>query len=251
MKKSFFDIIKKIDLFIILFLGLIGIACFSYIIYTTANIYAFDRAHRRALPVVDSSSSEVAQKTTLSYLTKIKDTYIFMLKAAGVSPSTQENITSSMSNSSYNKTSNTEEAVNFLFITPQEKSENLLFNTNTFIYKYTIGTENYRSDKQDRFDKNLYLVIENDTNKDGKLNSDDAAALYISSYNGSNLKCLSTNLLSYSRKYDYITFAEYGEEIVNFYSYNTANDTKILLKSVKQGSAGSEYVVKKELNDLY
>ena len=45
--------------------------------------------------------------------------------------------------------------------------------------------------------KNIYSVVQNDTNKDGFLNSEDKKELFVSEYDGSGLKSIMDNIEGY------------------------------------------------------
>jgi len=78
---------------------------------------------------------------------------------------------------------------NLLFVNKQTRDMRWLFNDNTqFITRIDMLSAPVRRGEDRRIDIILYLVVEKDTNGDGKLNSDDLADLAISLHDGSGYK---------------------------------------------------------------
>ena len=68
---------------------------------------------------------------------------------------------------------------------------------------------------------NIYAVIKEDTNRDKQLDSKDKIALYVSNYDGKNLKEISSSVyyLDCIDKNTFL-FAEYEDGKVTFYEYD-------------------------------
>lgn len=141
--------------------------------------------------------------------------------------------------------------VNFIFNKNGGESEIKLFPENVFVYQYiiarsplaisirreaylfdsypeddlTIDNIKKDTDKKDYCEKNIYFVIASDTNGDGVLNKDDDIALYLSDYDGANLKKLSSNMFMFKRLDNYsIIYSDCikaGETKIYSYDYKT------------------------------
>jgi len=86
-------------------------------------------------------------------------------------------------------------AVNLMFTKAGEKNK-VLFKNNVLIVGFSpvqLKETSYHS----VLSKNIYSVVQNDTNKNGFLNSDDQKELLVSEYDGSGLKSIMDNIEGY------------------------------------------------------
>ena len=86
-------------------------------------------------------------------------------------------------------------AVNLMFTKTGEKNK-VLFKNNGLIVGFS-PVQLKETSYQSVLSKNIYSVVQNDTNKDGFLNSDDQKELLVSEYDGSGLKSIMDNIEGY------------------------------------------------------
>ena len=82
---------------------------------------------------------------------------------------------------------------------------------------------------------NIYAVIEEDTNNDKQLDSNDKIALYVSDFDGKNLKAISSSIyyLDFVDR-DVFLFTEYNDGKVYYYEYDGKSKNKKLIKYVEK-----------------
>jgi hypothetical protein len=175
------------------------------------------------------------------YVRKIKGIHIFKILANTIN-SEYINKRSRIDNfSSSKRNSNRNELVNIIFVDGSGnrkklfKSDHLIKNLTFANFKVDDNpTNNIRNLRDQDFylDKNIYSVFTKDSNNDGFLSSDDAKSLYLSDYNGENLKLIFDDILRYrviaSNKL--LIEMDVGSE-VEFYLYDINLMTQIKLNT--------------------
>lgn len=240
MKKINFEVIKKIDLLLFLIGAILG--CILLILAIIDSIPTFHiRTQNTQMEIVEDPKIEI--KEYISFSRKIKDTYVFAIRSSGIRADglyeTEDNYRNSKNTSyacynSIKSYDNDRNAItNFIFIKDGEKEEYRIFPPNTFIYKYQLMRDNRDYPGFNNF--NIYAVIKEDTNHDKVLDSADDIALYVSDYDGRNIKEISTSIMTFDNiDKDEFLFTEYDGTTLSYFSYNGTDCKKKLLKSVKQ-----------------
>ena len=129
---------------------------------------------------------------------KIKDVYVFKVTADTSSNSKDNNKKGKRSSSSYSRGYNNSKIVNILFVKEQGESHKLL-DENRLILATTY-TQDEKDNTRGHFilDKNLYTIVETDSNQDGFLTAEDKKNLYISDYNGQNMHLIMNDITNFS-----------------------------------------------------
>lgn len=232
MKKISIEKIKQLDyilFFIIMIIALIIMIGAS--IYMVIDSFSYRHSTPAHVEVIDEDM-DVEIKETVKYLTKLKDTFVFSIESNGIKTDSQlleaEGVSQNTMRKSYSKSSKISEPVNFIFIKNDEELK--LFSSNVFIYKYMLYDDdnNYLN-----LNFNVYAVVKSDSNNDKKLDSKDIISLYVSDYDGNNLKEISSSI--YIVKVineNSILFVEKDKNLLNYYEYD-GKETK-LIKSFEQ-----------------
>lgn len=154
--------------------------------------------------VDDSAPKDELRKPvyTISFLTRLKNVHIFELTSKVVdtnkyhtnqtfnmfaAPKVSHDFSSSMYLS--------ENAVNLMFV-KENGQRRMLFDKDGFIKEFTKAKES-PNEHSYKLDKNLYLVVDEDTNENGYFDQNDAANLYTSTYDGKNLSLVLADVGSY------------------------------------------------------
>ena len=117
---------------------------------------------------------------------QIKDVYVFELRAGAVIH--ERNAEIAHFSGGYSDKNSANEVVNLIFVKQGQASE-LLFESNRLILDF----DSMRSANVGRYNstyslsRNLYSVVQSDSNNDGLLNDKDSHDLYVSDYDGSHL----------------------------------------------------------------
>ena len=234
-QSKFFDIIKKIDYILLLIGSCLGIIFFGVLIFEEIG----HRFHRRQPPqiaVVEAEDkSEIREY--VEFCSKVRDVFVFGVKSTAVKAeelySVESQKMSALSNIA-GKGTGFDGITNFIFINESTHSEYKLFPKNVFVYKYSFMTDNpepYIRNHQ----CNIYAVIRSDTNGDKVLNSRDNISLFISDYDGRNVKELSAAIMSfdYTAQEEFV-FTEYDGSQLSYFVCDCRTRNKRLLKTVDQ-----------------
>lgn len=232
MKKISIEKIKQLDyilFFIIMIIALIIMIGAS--IYMVIDSFSYRHSTPAHVEVIDEDM-DVEIKENIKYLTKLKDTFVFSIESNGIKTDSQlleaEGFSQNTMRKSYSKSSEISESVNFIFIKNDEELK--LFSSNVFIYKYMLYDDdnNYLN-----LNFNVYAVVKSDSNNDKKLDSKDIISLYVSDYDGNNLKEISSSIyiVKVINK-NSILFVEKDNNLLNYYEYD-GKETK-LIKSFEQ-----------------
>ena len=246
MKKINFEIIKKIDSILVLIIASAVILMFSV---ETIKKYIPQKKSRAAqIKIVDSDNEKEVEeiKETIDFYKKIDDVYVFSVSTSAIKAgelSESSAVNSQISNvigQSFGYSSS--QHVNFLFVKNGETTS--LFSSKVFIYKHQLknsddlvpeGVASFNPYESTVHDFNIYAVIKNDTNNDKLLDSKDNISLYVSDYDGNNLKEISSSIyyIECTGKNIFI-FSEYVDGKVSFYEYDGNSKKVALIKTFEK-----------------
>lgn len=177
-------------------------------------------------PKVQVIDEAVQQLSDISYskhfLKKIDDVYIFSIKADKIALERNpiESFNSDSASGVFNMFGgdyDDRRVVNFMFA-KENMPPVLLFERHQMISKFILFNDS--DSHRLTTDKNIYIVIAEDSNKDGYLSEDDQQDVYTSSYDGSDLKLLLSNVSSMhleDKNLLYLTKGNDIEELTYFY----------------------------------
>jgi len=236
MKKKIFEFIKKADfvlVFIFMFLGIIVLT-----VLLINDLLPFHRTSPHQITVVEDVHVEI--KEHLEFERKIKDTYIFSVKSSAIKA--DELYGTEKSDWSGNGFSNVlgrsfggDGITNLIFVKNNGREEYKLFPVNVFIYKYCLAEDEEDQPPRYPHECNVYAVVKNDTTNDKILNSEDDIALYVSDYDGTNVKEVSSSIITFRfLGGEEILFSEYDGAVQSYFVYDCKTNVKTLIKSVKQ-----------------
>ena len=223
-QSKFFDIIKKIDYILLLIGSCMGIIFFGVLIFEEIG-HRFHRRQPSQISVVEAEDkSEIREY--VEFCSKVRDVFVFGVKSTAVKAeelySVESQKMSALSNIA-GKGTGFDGITNFVFV-----------NENTHVYKYSFMTDNpepYIRNHQ----CNIYAVIRSDTNGDKVLNSRDNISLFISDYDGRNVKELSAAIMSFDyTAQEEFAFTEYDGSQLSYFVCDCRTRNKRLLKTVDQ-----------------
>lgn len=142
----------------------------------------------------DTQKEQQQPKLEKRYVGQIKDVHLLEITSDKIAEEQSYSANASMIvvSSSLSLSSN---AVNLMFTKVGEKN-NLLFSNNALIVEFS-PTQEKETQYQNILSKNIYSVVQKDTNKDGFLNQDDKKELLVSEYDGSKLTSVMANIEGY------------------------------------------------------
>ena len=160
---------------------------------------------------------------------KINDVYVFSIKSDKiVQPDLGENDSTEIVNMFSGSTQNDMMTVNLLFAREQQRPT-LLFEHHTVITDYFLY-EDAPDTYQYALAKNGYLIVDDDTNQDGYLSSDDHQNFYTSNYDGSALTLILSNVDSMAVENDNLVHLKQGtgvDAIIYFYQVDIGKLIKL------------------------
>ena len=165
---------------------------------------------------------------TKSFYSKIKDVYIIKIQTDKIIHKDKVLRHASMLSSGYN---NEYGLVNLLFV----KEENIkykLLKKDAYIVSFkTIRSNETMNHAYEnnyfQLDKNIYSIIQKDTDKDSTLSMKDQQDFYISDYDGKNLKNILKNIKQYKVVDDNTILITNKEDL--FYMFNIITNKLVLL----------------------
>ena len=180
------------------------------------------------LPGESADGTNARPKVTYTehFVAKLRDTYVFSLSSDVIDPFYRhpKSLERGMmhDDAPRGRYHAAGDAVNLIFVGPDGEGK-VLFEQDVRINQYELSRDEKETPygrHQLLLERNLYLVTTSDTNKDGFLNYEDQQTLYVSEYNGAELKVvledvesyqeLSANLLLITKRVDSKTeFFEY------------------------------------------
>lgn len=240
MKKFNFEIIKKIDYIMIFLAGLFVLG--AIIVFCVQELV--DSLSPRTIPTIPiiENNDKVEIKEKVEFYRKLDDIFVFRVRSNGIKSDEMEaepvysDRSSSISNlyqsKSYGKSG---EVINLIFV--KDGVERKLFESNnSFIYRNRLKTEDCSENRyycNQNF--NLYVVISADTNGDKFLNSKDNLSLYISNYDGSDLKMISSSIFSCELIEDnQLLYTENDGTKTSYYLYDGTKKSISFIKSVNE-----------------
>lgn len=235
MKKISFELIKKIDFVLIFIFLILGIITWAIIMINIFNPFSGSHTVSNAVTIVEDDTKEEIREY-IEFNKKLKDVFIFNLKSSKIkADGLYDDISASSlkSSLSFSGKTHNEGITNFIFIKDISYEESKLFDSNIFIYKYKFAEE--KTGKDIYCDKNIYAVVNEDTNNDKTLNSEDNIALYISDYDGKNLIKISNSVYKVRiTDNNQLLFTEYDGSLLTFFLYDINLNKKTKLKSAEQ-----------------
>ena len=241
MKKINFEIIKKVDYLLVFIAAVIGLI--ALLVNLISEIFPIRGSQPAHIEIIDSRDEEAVSKITesIDFLEKIKDVYVFSVTTSAIKSDdlSKSNLEAKQLSNIIQKSSSASKIINFIFV--KDEQETLLFPSKVFIYKYQLSNDNSPNDiNTSAIHKNLHnfnidAVIKEDTNRDKQLDSKDKIALYVSNYDGKNLKEISSSVyyLDCIDKNTFL-FSEYEDGKVTFYEYDGNFEKVTLIKTVQQ-----------------
>ena len=191
MKKlfSFISVANQL----LFFIGLIVIGVMFALSFRTYH------PEENKVEIVQESEQTSASKKTIytkEFEHHIKDVLIFNIKAEVIDPNAKNKgrhvVRKSLAFAS-GYYFNSDQTVNMMFVSEGE-SGRFLFENDRLIadVEFINSEQEHRSDYL--FDKNLYETVDEDSSGDGFLGEDDKRTLYVSDYDGRNLKQVATGI---------------------------------------------------------
>jgi len=168
---------------------------------------------------------------TKSFYSKIKDVYIIKIQTDKIIHKDKVLSHSSMLSRGYNDEYG---LVNLLFVKDESMKYKLLKKDAYIVSFKTIrsseATKNVYENNYFQLDKNIYSIIQQDTDKDSTLSMKDQQDFYISDYDGKNLKSILKNIKQYKVVDDNIILITKNinkEDL--FYMFNIITNKLVLL----------------------
>ena len=233
MKKAVFEFIKKADFVLVFVLAVFGIVGITVIFIT--DVLPFNRSRSNFEQVAVAEDEHVELKEYLEFETKIKDAYVFRIRSSALRTDTaffeakEERNSGGLVKASGNAPDG---ITNFIFVKDGGRTEHRLFQSNVFIYRYRIAESENTQYPQEC---NVYAVVKNDTTNDKVLNDDDNIALYVSDYDGTDVKEISSSIVTFRfLDGEEFLFSEYDGEVQSYFVYDCKTNIKTPIRSVKQ-----------------
>jgi hypothetical protein len=224
-------------LFFIVMLGVICVIAFNLYKELVPRNYDLPKVQITDLQK-GVNSQQIGYKK--SYIGYIKDVQVFKISAESIynpQASQLQGLTSSFS-MGYNG----DKTVNFMFL-PENNDNYMLFKRDRLILNYSLVKTNSDSftpleELNNHYDreffaiKNIYLVIDVDSNLDGYLSEKDTKSLYVSDYDGQNVKTIFKDIQSYKIiKNDLILINKDESANIEYYTYNLLTNEVNKLKT--------------------
>lgn len=240
---KFFDILKKIDLVLIALISLLGIIVASYTVYNIIRSHIV-RPPRQQVTITKDDTPTPKQVDKTHFMLCVKDCYIFSITnntipSNAISPLGLQKDSAVLNSARSFGMRQDDSIINLIFI--RGKEEHTLLKHPALIYQTYFPRDDER---ENEFDKNIYSIIETDSNGDGVLNSDDKVTLLVTDYDGKNEIKLSSDLLTYRRQKNLLIFSENNDEGQQYYSFNSKDNVVTPLLTTKSAT-------KKEIDGLY
>ncbi|HZK20433.1 MAG TPA: hypothetical protein VFC68_06900, partial [Treponemataceae bacterium] len=183
--KNILEKIKNVNA-VIIFIAIVGFLLFFII---GAIISFIPRRSSNVVRIVNKEDSqEIVQ--TVKFQTVIKDYIVFSHNSNSLYRDKRVDLEfSGLMEKSYNNTAR----VNFSFISMDTQKETLLLKNNALIISYKLCNDMFLNNNK-TISKNIYAIVLSDSNQDQKLNADDRIDLFISDYNGLNIKNICSDI---------------------------------------------------------
>lgn len=231
-------------LFFIVMLGVVFFMTFNFYKELTQRNYEPPKIQITDLQEGADSQQVGYMKNYIGY---IKDIQVFKISAESIYNPQIDQFSglTNMFSMGYNEN----KTVNFMFLT-ENNANYMLFKRDRLIIKYTLAKTNSDSfvpqeglykfhDMKFSISNNIYTVIESDSNLDGYLSEKDSKSLYVSDYDGRNVKNIFKDILSYEViKKDLILIEKDENAIIEYYTYNLVTYDIVKLKTTINLSSG-------------
>ena len=157
------------------------------------------------LPGESADGTNARPKVTYTkhFVAKLRDTYVFSLSSSVIDPHYRHSKSLERGMMHEDEPRGryyaAGDAVNLIFVGPDGEGK-VLFGQDVKINQYELSRDEGKTPygrHEFMLARNLYLVTTSDTNKDGFLNYEDAQTLYVSEYNGAELKVILEDVESY------------------------------------------------------
>ena len=222
--KKIFRFIKSANQ-VFFFLGVVGFAVFIAAITISSLLRVSKPDPGVQIIEVDETKEKLKVEYAKTFLAKKDDLFIFGVRSKAIVNDNSESkkVMSLFDGGSYSST----KLINLIFI--EGESKRMLLDKEKLIHDYTLEASHNKNISLDRYDnqsqfrvsKNIFLIVENDSNKDGFLSYKDDANLYISSANGTNLNKISERVMSYELvDEELVLYKTKTDEEVRFYTLN-------------------------------
>ncbi|UTC67076.1 MULTISPECIES: hypothetical protein [unclassified Treponema] len=235
MKKISFELIKKIDFVLIFIFSILGIITWVIVMIDIFDPFSSRHSVSNEVAIIEDETKEEIREY-IEFNEKIKDVFIFNLKSSKIkADGLYDDIPKASLKSGANSSakSRNEGITNLIFIKDKNYEEYKLFESNIFIYRYRFVEAANRNNIS--CDKNIYAVVNEDTNNDKTLNTKDNVALYVSDYDGKNLIKVSNSVYKVRlTDNNQLLFTEYDGTALTFFLYDIDLNKKIKLKSIEQ-----------------
>ena len=187
----------------------------------------------------DSDGSSTGSSTTYqrSFIAKLKDTHVFGISSRLIDlerhHATSLERTGAARDELRGRYYGIRSETNFVFVGPDGQGH-VLFQQDVLVNQYDLSRDakvGPHGTEQTRLSRNLYLVTTADTNRDGFLTFEDEQTLYVSDYDGTNLRPLQKNVVSYQEvSADTLIITQIRGATQHFHEYDVVKDT---LREVK------------------
>jgi Na+-transporting methylmalonyl-CoA/oxaloacetate decarboxylase gamma subunit len=232
----------------ILFLLLLIIAIISLTSDFIGKYFKGNRSEEEGIPIV-ASSEKAAKKLKIEIdddMTQVKDVLIFKVKSNMLIAKGGKGISNMFLDSSGSGSvagvggvSDTRFIVNFLFVSTITGKKKFLFDRYVFIcdvdYAEFRNPESLSTSPHTYFSKNVFKVISKDSDGNGMLDLDDQNDLYVSDYDGRNLKLIQADIEDYTindRQKLLVTSENNGKKVIRFYDAEK-DQMKLILNSAE------------------
>ncbi len=178
---------------LLLFIGLIVIGVMFALSFRT---YHPEENKVEIIPESEQTSDSKKTIYTTEFEHRIKDVLVFNIKAEVIDPNANNrglHIVEKSSAFASGYYFNSDQTVNMMFVSEGE-SGRLLFKADRLITDVRIINSEQKNRSDYLLDKNLYETVDEDSSGDGFLGEDDQKALYVSDYDGRNLKQIATGV---------------------------------------------------------
>ena len=179
--------------------GAMGLQALQGLLSPTRNVGV------AVLPGESADGTNARPKVTYTehFVAKLRDTYVFSLSSDVIDPFYKhpKSLERGMmrDDAPRGRYHAAGDAVNLIFVGPDGEGK-VLFEQDVRINQYELSRDEEETPygrHQLLLERNLYLVTTADTNKDGFLNYEDQQTLYVSEYNGAELKFVLEDVESY------------------------------------------------------
>ncbi len=222
--KKLFCFIKKANQ-VFFFLGVIGFAVFIAAI-TISSLLRVSRPDPGVQIIeVDENKEKPKVELIKTFLAKKDDLFIFGVRSHAIVKDTSKSdkVMNLFDGGGYSSS----KLINLIFI--EGEAKRMLLDKDALIYDFILEASHNKRVSLNRYDyqnqyhvsKNIFLIVEEDSNKDGFLSEKDNANLYISSADGTNLNKISERVTSYELvDEDLVLYKTKTDEEVRFHTLN-------------------------------